>query len=493
MNPPTEEVRSKQPRCPSDGSTIHGTHTIQGKEGRLVRRLAIVVIGGALWLLLAAIPALADGGPHVMTSNNGSTGIKADGCASCHRIHTSKSPTGFLLVTGESTITNYCRSCHGATGTGASTDVDSGVQYALGGTDGITRDTGTTIGALRGGGFVETQIGSDVAYRLVSNTGSVSNSKVPVSAVSNPVTSSHLAIATGVTAKDVVWGSGALGTAGAGPTLAAEMECTACHNPHGNGNYRILQGIPDAGDPQVLATTAVNVKDASYDPDRTRNYTVIQVPGTTPAGADPTPAEEASWLLYADQVLQARVDGAFNGITGDYTELSGDYLHKALPYNATGTYPFDAPNARPNTSLRPATGQPEGGWTRGDPAGFNMQMTSWCAQCHTRYMAPSGSRSTPSIDSIYTYRHTTAYNRTCTTCHVAHGTSAVMNQVTADGTTYSANVPYPDGTTTVGDSRLLKVDNRGTCQLCHDPTNGSAATAAGVTSIGQGPLPLIRP
>ncbi len=27
---------------------------------------------------------------------------------------------------------------------------------------------------------------------------------------------------------------------------------------------------------------------------------------------------------------------------------------------------------------------------------------------------------------------------------------------------------------TAGNSRLLKVDNRGTCQLCHDPTLGSA-------------------
>ena len=51
-----------------------------------------------------------------------------------------------------------------------------------------------------------------------------------------------------------------------------------------------------------------------------------------------------------------------------------------------------------------------------------------------------------------------------------------MNQVAADGTTYSANVPFPDGSVTAGDSRLLKVDNRGTCQMCHDPTEGSAAT-----------------
>ena len=63
-----------------------------------------------------------------------------------------------------------------------------------------------------------------------------------------------------------------------------------------------------------------------------------------------------------------------------------------------------------------------------------------------------------------------------------------MNTDTTGGkTTYSANVPYPDNSTTVGDSRLLKVDNRGTCQLCHDPTSGSAlpstVTAHTITAI----------
>jgi predicted CXXCH cytochrome family protein len=444
-------------------------------------------MGGALWLLLAAIPVLADGGPHVMSYNNGSTGIKADGCASCHRIHTSQSPTGFLLTSNDLTVTAFCRSCHGAAGTGASTDVDTGVQYALAG---IARDTGTTIGALRGGGFIDARIASDSAYRLVSNTGSVSNSKVPVAANPQPVTSAHLALGAiadggnGLTAKNVVWGNGALGTPGAGPTLASEMECTACHNPHGNGNYRILNGIPNAGAAQTLAATAVNVTDATFDPARTRNYTVIQVPGT--------PGVESTYLLYADQVLAARAAGTFNGIAGDYTALSGDYLHKDVAYDVstTGTYSFDGPNARPNRSNSSATG-----WGRDDPAGFNVQMTNWCAQCHSRYLAASGSRTTYSGDAIFSYRHTTARNRTCTTCHVAHGTNAVMNEVPADGTTYSANVPYPDGTTTVGDSRLLKVDNRGTCQLCHDPTNGSAATqhVPPVTTLDQGPIPSLRP
>ena len=246
--------------------------------------------------------------------------------------------------------------------------------------------------------------------------------------------------------------------------------------------------------------TAVKVKDATYDPARTRNYTVIQVAGVAPAGADPTATEDATWLLYADQVLAARASGGVGfdpdgagpaaPIPGDYSELSGDYLHKTLPaVGATGTYPFDGPNARPNTSDRTVTNP----WWRGDPAGFNMQMTAWCAQCHTRYQAPSGSRSTASGDATFMYRHTTAYNRTCTTCHVAHGTNAVMNADPTKGSTYSANVPYPDGSITVGSSRLLKVDNRGTCQLCHDPTDGSAATAAGQTDIHQGQQPLYNP
>ena len=219
----------------------------------------------------------------------------------------------------------------------------------------------------------------------------------------------------------------------------------------------------------ALTATAVNVTDATYIAGRTRNYTVIQVAGT--------PGTESTYLLYADQVLAARTAGTFNGIAGDYSALSGDYFHKNVPYNASGTTQYDGPNGIPNTSSSSA-----------DPLGFNVQMTNWCAQCHTRYMAASGSRSTPSIDAIFTYRHTTAKNRVCTTCHVAHGTNAVMNQDTSAGTTYSANVPWPGANgTTVGDSRLLKVDNRGTCQMCHDPTG----TITAGTQIGPTPVPVL--
>jgi len=60
----------------------------------------------------------------------------------------------------------------------------------------------------------------------------------------------------------------------------------------------------------------------------------------------------------------------------------------------------------------------------------------------------------------------TAHEPVCQNCHVAHGSAAQMG-------TYSGAVPWPDAATfPSGDARssLLRVDNRGVCQGCHDPT-----------------------
>ena len=86
-------------------------------------------------------------------------------------------------------------------------------------------------------------------------------------------------------------------------------------------------------------------------------------------------------------------------------------------------------------------------------------------------------------DAIYKYRHTSnATSRNCITCHVAHGSNAQMTGYE------SANMEYPGGAAApVGNSRLLKVDNRGTCQLCHDPTGTIVAGQA----VGPVPVPLV--
>jgi len=114
-------------------------------------------------------------------------------------------------------------------------------------------------------------------------------------------------------------------------------------------------------------------------------------------------------------------------------------------------------------------------------------MASWCASCHDRYLATAGSGHTSSGDGIYTYRHISVgsgcgchnmhggppatgnpeYRHdplSCLTCHVAHGSPAHMGGAAGE-------VPWPNGSSAPsGDARsaLLRVDNRGTCELCHD-------------------------
>jgi hypothetical protein len=101
---------------------------------------------------------------------------------------------------------------------------------------------------------------------------------------------------------------------------------------------------------------------------------------------------------------------------------------------------------------------------------WRTQISTWCSTCHTRYNAPGGSWGTSSTDTIFNYRHPTTSSLECTKCHVAHGSNAKMPGSQALGTNFSGTYPYPGGAILSGSSRLLKVDNRGTCQQCHDPT-----------------------
>lgn len=104
-----------------------------------------------------------------------------------------------------------------------------------------------------------------------------------------------------------------------------------------------------------------------------------------------------------------------------------------------------------------------------------MELSAWCASCHTRIHASgTGVGGESSGDSIYNFRHRTDGANVgtsdalgapaCMTCHVSHGSSAVA----AGG---AAEVPEP-GTAEKGGvyqgSALLRIDNRGVCQACHN-------------------------
>ncbi|MFI5053779.1 MAG: hypothetical protein ACHQDE_05405, partial [Acidimicrobiia bacterium] len=113
------------------------------------------------------------------------------------------------------------------------------------------------------------------------------------------------------------------------------------------------------------------------------------------------------------------------------------------------------------------------------------RMTAFCIACHTRYngWSQNGTSSlvaqTP-LDATFMYKHGTT-SIGCEQCHVNHGSNASM-------TGPAALVNTPDGTIS-DSSRLLKVNNRGTCQLCHDPTG----TVIAGTNIGVIPGSITVP
>ena len=550
-----------------------------------MRKLTLLLAAGSLWLFLAAVPVFADGGPHVSSANSGVSTLAADGCAGCHRAHTAQ---GEMLLNA-ATEEELCLTCHGAASTGATTDVMTGIQYALA-ANGLR--SGTQLGALRGGGFDQARMDAGNMTRLAylrSATDVSQRPKVAVGAAEN-ITSTHIPMAAnGNVLPGVAWGNGAAGS-GAGPS--ATVSCASCHNPHGNGQYRILNvlrenaDIPETwtvsiraayaadvaavvGPPAIPAFTADNiytvtshglqvgdqvtiagssnaaingtffvqavgsgaagqgnaatnnfkisatkggaavdilangtggtvsrisgvpVSDAALAAaGDTRNYTVMQV--KAPGSSGTADGAASAYLLYASDVLDARsATPVKTWPAGTYTATGGDYFARSVPWNPSITNPACNPlvsagsdNPTNQTACATANSAPNG-----KPSSFSGQITQWCASCHTRYFANNNPTTDPPNgatgaswqyprpnDSLFNHQHRTVAGRDCLTCHVSHGSNAAMTGP------FSGNAPYPNALVSPS-SRLLKVDNRGTCQACHDPT-GTVAGGTLLPTVG---------
>lgn len=646
-----EEVAVRTDITPAGRASIVEPRT--HKEVRTVRRLAVLLAGGALWLLLSASAAFADGGPHQLTVNSGTGGLSGD-CAACHRAHTAQAAD--LL---KASMPGLCLTCHN--GTGATTDVNNGVQYVPASFTG-TPATDPVLGALRGGGFENARIDTSDASRLTYSraggvlvtfasapasgsvvltwpaipsmsfaggsvtiaapytTGAIQSSattlfstsgvyntsaqytsglpagganvivsstattvtftwhnawrllRVPLPSVTNTTgvsatltdsttvsATAHVgALATGEATTSThegtgtVWGNGPMGLNTAGATGVA-LECTNCHNPHGNGQYRILNTEPGENWVNGVAsgiagwtapTNAVEIVDGvALTGSQVRNYTIkpgalaTDVTGSASAGDylrrkyDPSGA--ANWTnfyLVADAMTigwngQSPTNAATVGTASTTLTAGITATVTAAPVASTAGFPTHLPATEPQplvivqidselmTVSVTTTGSPASGFsatslkiTRGyngttavahlsgatvavvtNSALYNNlgRMTAWCITCHTRYngWAQNGTSSlnaqTPA-DTMYAFKHGTT-GVGCEMCHVSHGTNATM---TAE---FSSTVTLP-GSSVIEDSALLKVNNRGTCNLCHDPTG----TVDPGTPTGTVPL-LITP
>jgi predicted CXXCH cytochrome family protein len=400
-----------------------------------MKRLLLLGVGSALMFTMGGVgPAQADNGPHIstavgagLTATMGQAG--GDRCASCHRAHTAKAE--YLLKTAQPAL---CFSCHD--GTGATTDVVDG--------------KGPAGAGLRGGGFTYALIDGAGAKKTMGTTPGahglpVDSEIVPVLATGAAVTSKHQI--DGTTA-GTMWGNGAISASVAIPgktdakgAVAVTLECASCHDPHGNGNYRILKPIPnDAG-------------------------TLVQ---TTISAA----------VVKVDDLATPLVDESKNSSAA---ELSAPTTGVNIP-DVTAEYKYTTANY---WDVRDLNVPPVDVGTVNTPDltdAYIANVSQWCATCHTRYLAGSKSYLTDSGDKVFTYRHRSNRNNAggvsrpnCIQCHVSHGSNVSMSGA-------ATKVPFPGAaeTQTVGglntgdavaasaDSRLLRVNDRGTCVMCHN-------------------------
>lgn len=422
----------------------------------MTRKLAFAAVLAAVFAL--ALPMVAFGNFAI----HGNYVADTDACAGCHRAHTSVSTITWnngteersaLLVSSATQMYQFCYACHDATGQGADTNVQEGIYEGT--------DYGVQGGTLNGGGAEFMPV-----YNASLGT-----------TVSAPVTSEH-------EFRGSSWGAfgggyygganppatlpdGQISGAQAGESVDIRMDCATCHDVHGSANYRILKA-------QVNGNN---------------------VGGYVGTGSDPDPD---GWV---SSVEQGWPEGGFR-------------LH--LPYD--GIQPPTGVAYKPDyTTPRYAKGRN----TSDGRDAFETGMSGWCAGCHQTYLLPEQTftKTVNGVDVDYVasgnvynagdgsglklrHRHpinvplskfngamdlvvdsglplahdlgeTAAAPESsdwieCLTCHRAHGTVAQMEGFAADGS-LPVDVDGVPRNNFVGDpSALLRMDNRGVCEACHN-------------------------
>jgi predicted CXXCH cytochrome family protein len=384
-----------------------------------MKRLLFVGAGSALLIVMGGVGgAQADNGPHRSTAGAEGTTYSvasagASRCASCHRAHTAKA--SMLLKEAQPAL---CYTCHGG-GAGATTDVQNGT-------------SGGNNAALRGGGFEFALVGAGEAVKTLTTadpvTGRIGHSATVPVGVAEATTSKHQIDGT---TSGTMWGNGAISATANPGKAAVTLECGSCHDPHGNGNYRILKPVPN--DTGTLVSTVIKaaVPAVLDDPVTT---TVNEAKAAVPAVMSAGPAGVAIPDVPAD------VERVYT--TTDYWSVTD----RAVPAVAGGVAP-----AATVTD------------------GYIANASQWCSTCHTRYLAAAPAYETDSGDAVFAYRHTSGRvdkagveRPNCIQCHVSHGSNAAM-------TTSSAVGLLPgDAKAPAGDSKLLRIDNRGVCVACHN-------------------------
>lgn len=327
---------------------------------------------------------------------------------------------GGYNATGAGAVTNRCAGCHRTHTASGDGLIKASTTYGL-----CTSCHGTTSGLDVVDG-VEWQT-DGTTHAIIPNTppvggtkgGGFMNSymnttlKNPPTALKASTSSHKVNGQPNFAGPATVWGIGAIGS-GAGSQVT--LECISCHDPHG-------------GSGGVDPTTGKRIPTYRI----LRANVAAKVPGAAPAVIVPEDTAASHEFLVDSHLATDTTANSYYGQTYANTDMS--------------------------------------------------KLSAWCATCHTRIHtsdAQSAPGSSSSGDAIYNFRHSTvgtsvennlgtstlwpAGSPGCVTCHVGHGSSAAS-------TSRSAQVPKPgtaEGAGTYLDSSLLRLDNHGVCEVCHN-------------------------
>ncbi len=242
------------------------------------------------------------------------------------------------------------------------------------------------------------------------------------------VTSKHN-VGDGIT---LTWGysgtvAGTVPTRGVAKGLkSGTLECSSCHNPHGSTNYRLLNTSYNS-----LGTTVTKVDEGS-----SKNYTKEHWA--------PDMGNACDTCHTAYHALRTGFTYGYS-VNTRYDPTLGITTTTRFAVTGTGAAPFSHATDR-TTSKGPNLETI--GFSKGDGITVALPLADKYYITETLFV-PTATANTRIV---------------CETCHLVHGSSAAMTGFAAGGPTGTGSIP---GMTTSSDSALLRADNRGVCEACH--------------------------